>query len=211
MSKKKSMNILLLSKNRVVQELVKLAIKSYPNSNLEIIDQVKTPKFDRYDVILEEDNFLKEIENLGLEHLLVQRYILLGNLSLLEKDNPYDIVIKKPFLPKDIKRAIEDNTKEETLEDETINDFLQDEGIEFDENQMLDEADLKYIRSFLDGEIIEDESYDKKEELIATEDKKLDIDIDDFFELMKYLQNKKCKKVLQGATINISIKFPKDK
>ncbi len=208
--KKRAINILLLSQNRVVQELVKIALKAYKDTNLEIIDRAKTPKLDRYDVILEEDHFFKEIQDLGLEHLLVQRYILLGDPKLTPEDTPYDIVIPKPFLPEDIKRVLTKEAKKETPKEESIQDFLEDEGIGFqNETQMLDEEDLKYIRSLLDGELMEESSIEVPIE--TKKINKMNIDTDNFFELLKHFQDKRCKKLLQGATINISIEFPKDK
>ena len=60
------MRILLLSRNRVVQELVRLGLHPIKGVELEILDRPEPPASDRYDLILEEDRFVEEIREIGI-------------------------------------------------------------------------------------------------------------------------------------------------
>ena len=200
------MRILLLSRNRVVQELVRLGLRQIEGAELEILDRSEPPASDRYDLILEEDRFVEEIREIGIDHLLAGRRILLGDSSAVPDRSGFDAVISKPFLPADIQKALRGEPAGEARpERESIRDFLEEERLRFDEEtEILDEEEIRRIRRLLEGEIEEPSSE------MAFSPSEQTIDAETFLELIEQLRGKKLKKLLRGATIRISIEFPEE-
>ncbi len=200
------MRILLLSRNRVVQELVRLGLRPIKGVELEILDRPEPPASDRYDLILEEDRFVEEIREIGIDHLLAGRRILLGDPSGLPDRSGFDAVISKPFLPADIQKVLQSEPDDKTgHERESIRDFLEEERLRFDEEtEILDEEEIRRIRRLLEGEIEEPSSE------MTFNPSEQTLDVETFLELIERFRSKKLKKLLRGATIRISIEFPEE-
>ena len=202
------MRILLLSRNRVVQELVRLGLREIEGARLDILDRTEPPASDRYDLILEEDRFAEKYEKIGIDHLLAGRRILLGDPSLVPEGHlPFDAIIPKPFLPADIPKALLDEPSEKRAPaGESIRDFLEEEGLGLEEEgtEILDEGEIRRIRRLLEGEIEEPSS-----EMTLSPSEQT-IDAESFLELVERLRSKKLKKLLQGATVRITIEFPEE-
>lgn len=202
------MRILLLSRNRVVQELVKLGVRETGGAELEIVDGTAVPLSDHYDLILIEDRFAKGLGEIGIEHLLAERRILLGDPSFLAEEGHFDAIIPKPFLPADIRQTLlREKPAEESVPRRTsIREFLEDEGVgsERGETEILDEEEIRRIRRLLEGEIEESVA---RTEIEASEQR---IDAETFLELIERFRGKKLRKILRGATIRISIEFPEE-
>jgi hypothetical protein len=201
------MRILLLSRNRVVQELVRLGLRQIEGARLEVLDRPEAPASDRYDLILEEDRFLEGAGEIGIDHLLAGRRILLGDPSLLPERSSFDAVIPKPFLPADIRKAIlEEPAEEKRPEQGSIRDFLEEEGLDpaGESTEILDEEEIRRIRRLLEGEIEEPVAQMRREPAEQT------IDAETFLELVERFRSKKLRKLLRGATIRLSIEFPEE-
>ncbi|WP_292658219.1 hypothetical protein [Nitratifractor sp.] len=200
------MRILLLSRNRVVQELVRLGLREIDGAELEIVNGAQGPASDHYDVILEEDRFLEGFGEIGIDHLLAGRRLLLGDPSLLPEESRFDAVIPKPFLPADIQKALRLKPIEENRpERENIRDFLEEEGVTPEEStEILDEEEIFRIRRLLEGEIDEPVAQMQSEAAEQT------IDAETFLELVERFRSKKLKKLLRGATIRLTIEFPEE-
>ena len=201
------MRILLLSRNRVVQELVKLGVREIEGAYLEIVDRLEAPDAGRYDLILEEDRFVNGAEEIGIDYLLAGRRILLGDPSGVSERSRFDAVIPKPFLPSDIQKVLRQEAGEEfSPERGSIREFLEEEGVSMDEEEteILDEAEIRRIRRLLEGEIEESAA---RMEIEPSEQR---IDAETFLELIERFRGKKLRKILRGATIRISIEFPEE-
>ncbi len=104
------MNILVISYSTIVMELLNLVFKD-DNIISEHSKSTDSAKDDSYDIIFIDDstpNIKDEIRNIK-DNFSFTKLILIGNS--IDKDL-VDIVIKKPFLPKDIKEILDDIKKE---------------------------------------------------------------------------------------------------
>ncbi len=201
------MRILLLSRNRVVQELVRLGLRQIEGARLEVLDRPEALTSDHYDLIFEEDRFLEGLGEIGIDHLLAGRRILLGDPSLLSDPQRFDAVIPKPFLPADIQKALlQDPSEEGAVGQESIRDFLEEEGLSPDGEgtEILDEEEIRRIRRLLEGEIEESASEMGRESAEQT------IDVETFLEMLERFRSKKLKKILRGARIRLTIEFPEE-
>ena len=200
------MRVLLLSQNRVVRELVKLGVKEVPGAELEIADGADLTAADRYDLILVDDRILKGKE-VGLEHLLAARRVLLGEETGSET---FDTIIAKPFLPEDIRRLLERKVLEpEEQKREGLHGFFEEETAP----EVLDEEELRRIRQLLDGEAEikpEEESLPAPLKNESWEDPGGVYSFEAFLELLQRQKIKRLKKLLGGATVEIKIHFPKE-
>ena len=200
------MRVLLLSRNRVVQELVRMGSRELPDLELEVLGELSGLKHDRYELLLVDERFAGEAE---LEHLLVQRRVLLGDPEGVEAE-AYDLVLPKPFLPRDIRGLLEAGTPEEREErwEETAPLDL----AELEENgvtEVLDEEEIRRIRALLDSEEAP-EAVEKAIEPAATKGTSGSLSAEELFDLLERLKVKKLRKLLRGATIHLSIQFPED-
>ncbi len=199
------MRVLLLSRNRVVQELVRMGSRGVPELELEVLGELSGLKHDRYELLLVDERFAGAKE---LEHLLVRRRVLLGDPERAEAE-AYDTVLSKPFLPRDIRRLLEEEPEEEEEPWEELS--LSDPGETGDGEltEVLDEEEIRRIRALLDGEEI-DETPGSIPESVSAERESKTLSADELFELLERLKVKKLRKLLRGATIHLSIQFPED-
>ncbi len=196
------MRILLVSRNRVVQELVKLALKDIEALELEILDRVESPRYEQYDLILEEDNQVLERHNLDLKKIESSKRILLGDKDRIKKGN-YDYIVAKPFLPSDIRRAID---KSKSLDSKTQRVLSKDQEAKPQiETEILDRDEIMLIRRLLEDEIDADKPFQEMEQ-----DSRITLDIEEFLKLLKECKVKKLRQLLKGARLNIEIEFPED-
>jgi hypothetical protein len=204
MSGEEPMRVLLLSRNRVVQELVRMGSRELPGLELEVLGELSGLKHDRYELLLVDERFEGEGE---LEHLLVQRRVLLGDPERAEAEG-YDTVLPKPFLPRDIRRLLEvEAPEEERWEAEERLAFadLEREA----ETEVLDGEEIRRIRALLDSEESDETEMEKSERSPGGEEVR-SLSVDELFELLEGMRPKKLRKLLRGATIHLSIHFPED-
>ncbi|ADV45449.1 hypothetical protein [Nitratifractor salsuginis] len=200
------MRVLLLSRNRVVQELVKLGLRGLDAVELEIPEPRSLPRYDRYDLVFEEDHYAEELRALGLEHLLASRRILLGEMVEPAEKEFYDRIIPKPFLPEDIREAVLHTEEEAEAFDEEVplNSFA---GIEEEtETEVLDREEILRIRRLLEGEM-ESEASSEPEETVGRRDS---YDFEEFLDLLERCKVKKLRQLLQGSRIHLTIEFPEE-
>ena len=119
------MNILLINTNPVVSRLISLCMRE-DNTVLEEVTEVSTVKLDSYDIIFVDDascvsNAKQLLQNITSE----KKVLLLGNNILEDLSEHFNEVIKKPFLPSDIRSVIDTfNHTEEKLEETVDTHFI---------------------------------------------------------------------------------------
>jgi len=195
------MRILLLTRNHVVREFIELVA-------------------DRMGAVLEVREKAEGLLNQGIDFLFVddrgelleQSLPLLGSLEhaehvvlyneVKEVHSLFDRQIKKPFLPSDIQEILEDTVAPvaHQAEDQILNiqdieeikTLLEDEGMEIvSEEDLVDEIDTTKEVELMETEVAADSEAKLLEAIMQMEPKKI-------------------RKLLRGAEVQISIKFPKE-
>jgi hypothetical protein len=119
------MNILLINTNPVVSRLISLCMRE-DNTVLEEVTEVSAVRLDSYDIIFVDDascvsNGKQLFQNITSE----KKVLLLGNNILEDLSENFNEVIKKPFLPSDIRSVIDTlNHTEEELEETVDAHFI---------------------------------------------------------------------------------------
>jgi len=195
------MKALLFTRNHVVREFVELAVKD-AGVTLDVVDDNLDFAKESYDYVFVDDkiSFLEEIiQNLDD---IASKSVILYNTQDDIWDH-FDMQIKKPFLPSDIKNILTTNDKETTADQEA---------------QVLDLQEISEIKKLLeeDGvQIVSEE--DLVEEIDGESEDQNSADIETNSELEEKLlgailrmKPKKIRKLLKGAEVTLKIKFPKD-
>jgi hypothetical protein len=206
-----SMRVLLLSRSRVVQELVKLGIGGVESAVLEIAEEPARIAGDRYDLLLLDDRFAREFASLEIGHLLTGDRVLLGSAEGVDPE-VYDRVLEKPFLPADIRAlasGVGDPAEEVDVE-EDLREFLTGElaAAESEETEVLDREEIRKIRALLDGG--ESEDFEVPEERATPVREAAAYRADELLDLLERIKTKKLRRLLRGATIRIEIDFPEE-
>jgi len=203
------MRVLLLSRNRVVQELVKLGSGGIEGVELEIAAEPSGIRGDHFDLLLLDERYVQEKGAEAWEHLIVARTVLLGDRDETTAGR-FDDILAKPFLPADIRRILEQSTSlpEEKRVSDTLGSFLKDEELETTERrkdaEILDSEELRKIRQLLN----EEEPLPELSEV--TTPMETTMGIDDFVALLEGNRVKKIRKLLKGAKIQLIIEFPEE-
>ena len=194
------MKILLLTRNHVVREFIEL-VADRMGAVLDVRDSVAQIEDVGYDYLFVDDRgvFLQE------SMALVEGLDTYQNIVLYNETDPlhekFDLQIKKPFLPSDIQAILEQTPepKEHDAEDQILNlqdideikSLLEDEGLEIvAEEDLVDEIDTENAYG-----IMETEPSKVEEKLLQAITK---------------MEPKKIRKLLKGAEITLSIRFPKE-
>ena len=194
------MKVLLLTRNHVVRDFVAL-VTGRMEAVLEVQEHVEEITEEAYEFLLVDDrgSFLED----GLA--LMERMDFPQSIVLYSegKENHayFDHKIKKPFLPSDIQQILESETvvegtlqKEEqilNLQDiEEIRGLLESEGMEIvSEEELADEIEMGY------GLLEAEKKRSVEEELLAA---------------LSHMEPKKIRKLLNGAEVTLTIRFPKE-
>jgi len=189
------MNILVVSYSTIVIELLKLVFKENSIKN-EHIKSVNNAKSDSFSVIFIDDstiNLKEQLEDI-INNFSYSKLVFIGNADK-NIENMVDIVVKKPFLPKDIKEIIDDI------------DFNKENV----RTSVLDAQEIAKIKELmnLDDEILNnnnifDNLRDKKDIILKRKEAK------DFLLDCTKQSKKELKKMLKGAKISVKIKFKRD-
>ena len=196
------MKILLLTRNHVVREFIEL-VADRVGAVLEVRENAEDLSDQEIDFLFVDDRgeLLEQSLSLldSLEHA---EHVVLYN-ELKEAHSLFDRQIKKPFLPSDIQEILEDTTPSvaHLAEDQILNiqdieeikTLLEDEGMEIvSEEDLVDEIDTT-----------------EEEKLVEREEEAVDSEVK-LLEAILEMEPKKIRKLLRGAEVQISIKFPKE-
>jgi len=195
------MKVLLLTRNHVVREFVEL-VADRVGVDLDVYEHVSDVDGDAYDLLFVDDRGELLEESIVLRERLKtsQSIVLFGEESVLHAS--FDRKIKKPFLPSDIQRILEEQqmTEEDTadqilnLQDiEEIKSLLEDEGMEIvSEEDLVDEITMENTLQIMETETVNN----------TVEEKLL--------KALLGMEPKKIRKLLKGAEVTLRIKFPKE-
>ena len=194
------MKVLLLTRNHVVRDFVAL-VTGRMEAVLEVQKHAEEIREEAYDFLLVDDrgSFLED----GLA--LMERMDFPQSIVLYSEENGnhayFDHKVKKPFLPSDIQQILESEVGvEETLQKEEqilnlqdieeIRGLLESEGMEIvSEEELADEIEMGY------GSSEAEKKRSMEEELLAA---------------LSHMEPKKIRKLLNGAEVTLTIRFPKE-
>ena len=185
------MNILVISYSSIVIELLKLVFKDN-NIKSEYTKSTDNAQNDSYDIIFIDDstpNLIEQIEKIK-ENFDYFKLILIGKL---DNKNLVDIIITKPFLPKDIKDIV-DGIKKEKKKANTKTHILDFEEITKIKELMALDDDKKELSTL-------DKLEQKKSLKLKGKDAR------EFLYECRGLTKKELKRLLKGAKISIKINF----
>jgi len=199
------MRVLLLTHNHVVREFVGIASDKV-EANLDIVDTISGVDIDSYDIFFVDDRDGLLSSSLELVAELSRcKSVLLYN-TLADEHSSFDIEIKKPFLPSDIELVLHNIDNAHSLS--------------YSE-QILNPTDIDEIKALLDSDNLSNPTREtladriKKTKNKAIKDNNISVDESSIeTQLLGALSNmerKKIKKLLSGAEVTISIKFPKER
>lgn len=208
------MKILLLTHNHVVREFVSLAADK-SGAELDFVESISSVDWDSYDMFFVDDR----------RDYLSQSYSMIGDLTnctsvlLYNEENAthsnFDITIKKPFLPSDIQAVISNM------------DAYMDTSLDVNNKtpyheQILNLSDIDEIKGLLDDDEEPQDLMVPSETLAERIKRSIDLNTDlknnnsasteeKLLESITTMEPKKIRKLLAGASVTISIKFPKEK
>ena len=196
------MNILVVSYSTIVLELLKMVFKS-ESIKSEHVKSLKDSKDESYNIIFIDDstpNLTQEIEEI-IDNYSYNKLILIG--SNKEAEELVDIVINKPFLPKDIKDIIESIDIEELETPKTK------------ETKVLDPTEIERIKALMSLEEELEESLSLESTFFELLEDKESLNLKkkgakEFLYECTNLTPKELKKLLKGAKVSIKIKFKSD-
>ncbi len=188
------MKILLLSQNRIIIKFLKIASKEL-GASLDILGEFETPKSKSYDIVIVDEFF----STLSCKES-IPRGVKFKKSALLVSKNSDDLgcdfYITKPFLPSDIVSLLGGVEKKDEFS-----------------SGVLDRGELEMIKNLLDETKDEPKSSPKQEIISSTVEeffdcqKDFDLNPEQFVEMIQAIKPKHLRRVLEGATISITIKF----
>lgn len=231
------MQILLVNTNPVISRLISLVTGS-ANIHIDEITGYEVVPQGRYDILFMDEDCCNEEGIKAFSNKVTARKKILFSSQKEKIVEGIDSVVAKPFLPSEISRVIETlpERPEETFDagdvvSAGVDENKSDQEIE---NSILDSAEIEKIKQLLTEEwleIAENEESDmepeelmieekeqkkkkepikKKKEKISRKIKKKEAKFEkNLLEAMRAMKPRKIKKLLKGAEVSISIRFPK--
>ncbi len=195
------MNILVISRSNVVKELIKLILEK-ENFNTDYVNSSKEVASGIYDTIFLDDSVYNlDMELEFIKNIEYSKLIFIGTNRHIK--TKVDEVIKKPFLPKDIKNALENLPLKISSVHVKTNEI---------KTKILDPQEIARIK-----ELIQDDEDEHKQELsyidLLTDRQSLKLKKKKAKELLyeiSTLSKKDIKRLLKGAKISIKIQFKSD-
>jgi len=185
------MNILVISYSSIVMELLRLIFKD-DNIESEHSKSTDNTKYDSYDIIFIDDSTLNLKENIEdiKSNFSYKKLVLIGKI---DNEDLVDSIVKKPFLPQDIKDILSDIENESNTKSAIKTNIL-------DPNEILRIKELMAL----------DDSND--ENTIFLLEQKRDVTLKnksakEFLYECRGLTKKELKKLLKDAKISIKIRY----
>ena len=172
------MRILLLNNNPVVSRLVAIAAQNSGFQLEEVAHLSRVSRFD-YDAILIDDMSFNDDEAALLEAFRARKRLFFSSkTSGNEIGERFDAVLKKPFLPSQVEKVLDEIAQEDAMilpEDQGDYFFVLDEATpEETDTQVLDEAEVERIKALLDeNEEIKDDDAPIEGDDTALEERKV--------------------------------------
>ncbi len=206
------MTLLLISKNRVVKEMFRIATTN-DDFELYLAERLEDIDIDRFNFLFIDEDILNQTDiNQIRDNFMIEHTVLISSARSTPPSYIKNI-LKKPFLPSDILSIIQnrDDSKESEEKTITLKSFLEEKV----ESNVLNIEDIKQIRELLDDDTIEPEA----EAFLSnwqpgSEDKeciKVDLKAKEILKLLKDIKPKQLKKLLKGSKITITIDFKENR
>ncbi len=203
------MQILLINKNPIVSKLFALSAKSIEGVEMDEVEDIQNLPHDSYDILFIDDGDSLDEE---LEECIYSIDAKLKILFVAEDNRDIDGVdeiIKKPFLPSTIVSKIQSQHSKEIERSPIEKAELTRDRIAKDDSLVLDKKEIDVIKNLL----LESEEHttNEQEEMVQRDsaDTKEKLE-EQLLEALINMKPKMIKRLLKGAEINISIKFPKE-
>jgi len=199
------MRVLLLTHNHVVREFVGIAAEKI-GASIDFVETLLDVDMGSYDTIFVDDRDALMSSSLGVVGDLDRCQSVLLYSKLNRGNELFDIHVKKPFLPSDIEQVLEN---------------IGDADDIFYSEQILNPVDIDEIKSLLEcddtpelsDETLADRIKRTKKAAACKSSRSQPSQSGMETKLLKALRDmepKKLKKLLRGAEVTISIKFPKE-
>ena len=159
------MNILLINSNPVVSRLISLCMRE-EDTVFEEVESVDDVTLDRYAIVFVDDRSYNEDTKRVLENLMIRKKVFLSGTEVDEEISElFDEVIKKPFLPSQIRSVLKGMDERESVEKavdvpsifplasekETVQEHVDDIERVNDTN-VLDSSEIEKIKALLEME-----------------------------------------------------------
>ena len=194
------MNILIVSNSLVVEELLKLVLKS-KDYNLEFQKDVEDADISSYDIVFIDDSAQDLTSQIEFAQDGLHSKVAL--IASTNSDVEANYIITKPFLPQDIETIL-DNIESSKLSTKVTNILDPEEIAKIKELMQMDDEELE----------AEDSQEDIKNIDLLKDKQSIKLKKKDAKELLLELNNideKELKKLLKGAKVSIKIAYKKGK
>jgi len=207
------MNVLLLSRNHTVSEMVALAFRDRGGDRLVVAEGMDAVAEGVYDVMIVDDTLPAYQEardwadRLGITHT-----VLLSQMGSLE--NPgFERRIRKPFLPSEIESLVEEyaQVSKASKKQKKKKKSKKKKQAFYSEAEVLNLEEIDTIKSLLEEEGLEIVNEEELAEKVMDDEWTRGEDASRHEALLKALRTmkpKKIRKLLKGATVKIEITFP---
>ena len=200
------MQVLLINKNPIVSELFILSTKDINNVEIDEIGDIGEVSQKEYDILFIDDGNFTEDKLREIIYLINAKLKVL----LFSKDKKaidgIDKMLKKPFLPSTIISMFNssDFPKRVTVEKDIEKLLVKNNSLEDKiKSLVLDKNEIDTIKRLL----LDSEDSTQTSNNIKVNDIKME---NRLISLLMDMKPKMIKKILKGAEINITIKFPKE-
>jgi len=217
------MNVLLLTHNRTVEEMISLAFREQESLQLNHGDDAGMVGGD-YDVVIVDDTFphLHEVWQMTQKSKIRNTVLLAQRGSLVE--DPFDHRITKPFLPEEITSLmlrIQDEAASESSETALKKKKKKKKKKKSPgqkkfkaETEVLNLEEIETIKTLLEEEGLEIVHEEELAQKVLSDEESHNLTSanqePDLLEALRTMKPKKIRKLLKGAQISIKIRFPGD-
>jgi len=177
------MNILYLGDSRVIQDILDDISK-----DMDFILYTDDNKKDEVDIVLADLDYIDIDEVVDI----YPKNSIIAIVSSMDEKIDDIHTIQKPFLPKDIIDAIS-----------KLNSNIK-------KTEVLNLEEIERVKKLLEETNISPEESLESIDIYNSESMSYNITADELINLLERVKIKKLRKLLKGAVIDISIRFPKD-
>ncbi len=197
------MNVLLLSRNRTVSEMIALAFRGKNEAHLVVSEGIGSVKEGvPYDVMIVDDTLTEFRETRDLaKRLGIAHTVLLSRMEALSEPG-FERQIYKPFLPSEIESFIEEYTQTFGMTGGRSNRGFRSEA------EVLNLEEIGTIKSLLEEEGLEIVNEEELAERVIDDESEALSQNEALLEALRTMKPKKIRELLRGARIHIDITFP---
>lgn len=177
------MNILYLGDSRVIQDILDDISK-----DMDFILYTDDNKKDEVDIVLADLDYIDIDEVVDI----YPKNSIIAIVSSMDEKIDDIYTIQKPFLPKDIIDAIS-----------KLNSNIK-------KTEVLNLEEIERVKKLLEETNISPEESLESIDIYGSESMSYNITADELINLLERVKIKKLRRLLKGAVIDISIRFPKD-